>query len=179
MDKRVEIRQITEKDADNLYNLIEKNKAFLSTWMDFFEKVDKNSVVYSIEKWKKSMILGESFEFGIFLNNDIIGMVSLIIEKDGNLADLGYWLGEEYTKNGYATEAVSYVLEFAFTFLSLNKVQIKVHEDNFKSQNIPKRLGFRYDAILREHQRLHGRYVNLFLFSMLKREWNELWKKTN
>lgn len=41
MDKRVEIRQITEKDADNLYNLIEKNKAFLSTWMDFFEKVDK------------------------------------------------------------------------------------------------------------------------------------------
>lgn len=116
MDKRVEIRQITEKDADNLYNLIEKNKAFLSTWMDFFEKVDKNSVVYSIEKWKKSMILGESFEFGIFLNNDIIGMVSLIIEKDGNLADLGYWLGEEYTKNGYATEAVSYVLEFAFTF---------------------------------------------------------------
>lgn len=98
MDKRVEIRQITEKDADNLYNLIEKNKAFLSTWMDFFEKVDKNSVVYSIEKWKKSMILGESFEFGIFLNNDIIGMVSLIIEKDGNLADLGYWLGEEYTK---------------------------------------------------------------------------------
>lgn len=108
--------------------------------MDFFEKVDKNSVVYSIEKWKKSMILGESFEFGIFLNNDIIGMVSLIIEKDGNLADLGYWLGEEYTKNGYATEAVSYVLEFAFTFLSLNKVQIKVHEDNFKSQNIPKDL---------------------------------------
>lgn len=82
----------------------------------------------------------ESFEFGIFLNNDIIGMVSLIIEKDGNLADLGYWLGEEYTKNGYATEAVSYVLEFAFTFLSLNKVQIKVHEDNFKSQNIPKDL---------------------------------------
>lgn len=54
-----------------------------------------------------------------------------------------------------------------------------MHEDNFKSQNIPKRLGFRYDAILREHQRLHGRYVNLFLFSMLKREWNELWKKTN
>lgn len=66
MDKRVEIRQITEKDADNLYNLIEKNKAFLSTWMDFFEKVDKNSVVYSIEKWKKSMILGKVLNLEFF-----------------------------------------------------------------------------------------------------------------
>lgn len=65
MDKRVEIRQITEKDADNLYNLIE-NKAFLSTWMDFFEKVDKNSVVYSIEKWKKSMILGKVLNLEFF-----------------------------------------------------------------------------------------------------------------
>ena len=54
-------------------------------------------------------------------NNELLGSISLV-EIDGSIAKLGYWIGEPYWDSGYCTEALSAILKFAFNDIGLKKV---------------------------------------------------------
>src|SRR4051794_371535 len=44
--------------------------------------------------------------------NDIIGTITIRIDKNNNKGELGYWIGKDYWGNGFATEAVNKIIEF-------------------------------------------------------------------
>jgi len=46
-------------------------------------------------------------------NNELLGSISLV-EINGSIAKLGYWIGEPYWGNGYCTEALNVILKYAF-----------------------------------------------------------------
>ena len=53
----------------------------------------------------------------------------------------------------------------------LHRVIIEVVVDNGRSRAIPKRLGFREEALLREAKLIRGRYEDAVLYAMLASEW--------
>jgi len=59
-------------------------------------------------------------------------------------AELGYWVGIPFHRNGYMTEAAAEVVRFGFDTLGLHKITVGCLEGNVGSRKIIERLGFRF-----------------------------------
>jgi ribosomal-protein-serine acetyltransferase len=57
--------------------------------------------------------------------------------------------------------------------MGMNRVQIKVGVKNKKSAAVPKRLNFTFEGIERDGEYLNGVYIDLEVYSVLKRDWNK------
>lgn len=55
--------------------------------------------------------------------------------------------------------------------MRLNKVEIRFVLQNDKSAQIPIKLGFTKEGILRQSAKLHGHYVDMVVMGMLRQDW--------
>jgi len=122
----------------------------------------------------------DGYVFVIVIKNtgQIIGAVGIEdIEKktDYQIAKIGYWVGKEYWGKGYAKEAVSLVIDFAFKKLKLRKICAHVNEPNITSQKLLEKMGFKKEGILREHVKYQfgDGWLNEFCYGLLRREWEK------
>ena len=87
-------------------------------------------------------------------------------------AEFGYDLRPEYWGRGLMTEALTAILDFAFTRLDLNRAQIVLMPRNGHSRRLAERLGFTEEGTLREHDLdERGALCDDVVFSLLAREW--------
>lgn len=85
------------------------------------------------------------FVFAIVLREteELIGEVSLHLDRDKPLAELGYWIGEPLWGRGLGTEAVKAVLQFGFQRLGLSLIFASVHEENLSSRSLLSKCGLK------------------------------------
>lgn len=106
-------------------------------------------------------------------NDEVIGSIFL---SDANRHDrykeMEYVISEKYQNNGYATEAVKSVLEYAFTKLDLLVVAVCHYSFNEKSKRVIEKCGFTYEGTLRKFSRNLSDSVR---YSMTKEEWVSLY----
>lgn len=67
--------------------------------------------------------------------------------------EIGYWGRTPYCGNGYVTEAVAGIADFARQTLGARRVEIRAAEANVRSWRIPEKLGFTHEATLRQWMR--------------------------
>ncbi len=90
-------------------------------------------------------------------------------------AEFSIFIGEENAKGkGYAKEATMKTIEFAFNDLNLNRVFLKVQEDNFKAIKLYEKCKFKKEGILRECIYKNGHYINEIVMSILKAEYLDI-----
>jgi len=67
------------------------------------------------------------------------------------------------------------LVNFGFDSLSLNRIYVHCADSNTKSRAIPERLGFALEGVFRDGECLYGKYFDLAIYGMLKRNWkNEI-----
>jgi len=111
----------------------------------------------------------------------IAGTIMLFnFDEASGLAELGYLLGSAYCGQGYATEAVTAFIDFAFAHpesvgsrlgLGLRRLEAVVDARNYASSRLAERLGFVREGLLRERWLADGELPDVHLFALLKREW--------
>ena len=62
--------------------------------------------------------------------------------------EIGYWAHTAYTGRGYVSEAVVALARLAFEGCGAKRVQLKIDENNRRSQAVAERLGFALEATL-------------------------------
>jgi RimJ/RimL family protein N-acetyltransferase len=87
-----------------------------------------------------------AFRFGIRRSDEEPSLIGLsdIDEIEHGSGSLGYWLREEAWGKGYATEAATAVLKFAFSILNLDRLVSGHAVDNEASGRVLTKLGFEY-----------------------------------
>jgi RimJ/RimL family protein N-acetyltransferase len=70
--------------------------------------------------------------------------------------EIGYWCRGPFQGQGYVTEAVEGITEFAFTHLNAKRVFIRCDKDNIASANVARRAGFELEGTLRHSGRKHN-----------------------
>lgn len=98
-------------------------------------------------------------------------MCGIRLSRYDDRGEIGYWLIPEFTGKGIMTKMALNVMHMGFKVYGLNKITIMCADTNYKSQGIPKRLGFKFDGILRQHQKLRNEYRDLYVFSIVRSEW--------
>src|SRR5699024_583034 len=113
-----------------------------------------------------------SLTIGVFYDERIVGIVTFNKYNWRNrIGYIGYWLGEPYQGKGIMTESVKALIQYGFTKLRLNRVEIHCATENIKSQAIPKRLGFKKEGHLREAEWLYDHFVDHFVYGLLTSDW--------
>jgi len=96
------------------------------------------------------------------------------LNQQHKIGSIGYWLAQNYSGNGIITTATRKLLEIGFSKFQLNKIEIRCAEPNIKSRAVPERLGFTYEATLRDCEWLYSQYVDHAIYSMLASEYRSL-----
>lgn len=101
-----------------------------------------------------------------------IGMISLFrVNKNSGNAEIGLWITPEHQEEGFGTEATKLIVEFGFDELRMHRMYARVFDDNPKSINIWEKLNFKKEGIMREASFKDGKYVNILIYGILKKEW--------
>ncbi len=89
-------------------------------------------------------------------------------------AEIGYELDPEYWGRGYATEAACEMLAFGFTELGLHRVSSWCVADNTASAHVLEKLGLRLEGRVREKEYYKGRWWDVLLYGILRKEWEAI-----
>ena len=104
------------------------------------------------EKWIRSCQIktgsGELINFAITLVADgsFLGVIGIHPDDNGSQAELGYWVGKPYWNQGYATEAVTAVIDHAFTHLGLERVYAAHFTRNPSSGRVMQKAGMLHEG---------------------------------
>jgi ribosomal-protein-serine acetyltransferase len=172
--KGAEIRLLEERDADELFSLIDRNREHLKRWMPWLDDTrtvedSKAFVRRSLEQFARHEGLVE----GIWHDGRLAGVVSYVrIDWNNRSAVLGYWIGREYEGRGLVTSACRAMIDHGFDELRLNRIEIKAAVDNERSRAVARRLGFKLEGMERQAAWMYDRFVDMAVFSLLRGEWH-------
>jgi 8-oxo-dGTP diphosphatase len=71
-----------------------------------------------------------------------LGAIDLMVDRQANTAQLGYWLRRDRWRDGLMTEAVRRMVRLAFRTLKLDRVVADVMAENTGSEKVLEKLGF-------------------------------------
>ena len=171
INPEAELRMLEPRNADELFALIDANRARLRQWLPWVDNTRKVEdsrlfIMQGLERFEQNGCL----DAGIWYKSRLAGVIGLMVHSDGK-SDIGYWLGEEFEGKGLVTIACRALLRHVFEDLELNRVEIKVATGNTRSHSIPRRLGFTHEGVLRQDGWLYDHYVDHDVFSLLRSEW--------
>jgi len=86
-------------------------------------------------------------------------------------AEIGYTLASAYQGHGYASEAVTRLLEYCFGALNLHRVIAICSVHNTASIQLLERIGWRREAHMRQSYRYGDEWHDEFQYAILKNEW--------
>lgn len=86
--------------------------------------------------------VAEQFAIIEVQSNQLVGCAGLMLSKDRQTAELGYWIGRPYWRRGFAQEAGRRLIDWAFAELSLAQITAVVAADNEGSLAVLANLGF-------------------------------------
>ncbi len=113
--------------------------------------------------------------FGIRLRetNALIGVCQLChINYIHRNAELQIRIGETAQRGqGYGTEAVKLLLDFAFKDLNLHRVYLHVFSNNLAALRTYEKTGFVKEGLLRQAAHIDGRYLDVYVMGILREEW--------
>ncbi|WP_042353487.1 GNAT family N-acetyltransferase [Bacillus rubiinfantis] len=171
----VSLKLIELQDAEQLYKLTDKSRAYLREWLPW---LDRTTRIEDTKGYIQGCLQAYADNKGLFavilFKGEIAGVVSFnSIDWGNKTAQIGYWLDEEFQGNGIMTKAVKALVDYAFSEYKLNKVEIHAAVENQKSRSIPERLGFVREGRIREAEWLYDHYVDHYVYGMLTREWRK------
>lgn len=101
--------------------------------------------------------------------DEIIGTAMIFsFDHEAKHAEIGYVFHSSYWGNGYGTETVALMNDFAFGTLKLHKLNARVVDANIGSAKVLEKNGFELEGRLRDHFFIDGRYFDSLLFGKLK-----------
>ncbi len=173
IDQDTELRTIEERDARELFLLVERDREYLREWLpwvDYTRSVEDELAF--IRNTRAQFRDNGNYGCVILYRKQIVGTIGYHpVNWHDRRAEIGYWLGAAFQGRGLMTRACWALTNHAFTVMGMNKVEIRCATGNYRSCAIPRRLGFMHEGIIRQGEWLNDRFVDLNLFGMLASEW--------
>ena len=152
-----------------------------TNWMNDFNVTDYTNrsseiTTYLNEKeWlDRTARKTETRDFNIIdiKTNKLIGSVGLVnFRWIPRSATLGVFIGDdEYRSNGYGTEAIRLILEYAFKYLNLHSVNLDLIDVNERAHKCYLKCGFKDTGRSREAIFLNGKYHDRLHMDILESE---------
>lgn len=168
---RLRLRPFTDADGDALFAL--HSSAYVLRYWDAPPWSERARAERFIEACQQMADEGTGARLALDRLSDgaFIGWCGLTRwNPDYRSASLGYCLHDAAWGYGYATEAASALLEWAFDTLDLNRVQAETDTRNVASARVLEKVGFMREGTLREDCVVNGEVSDSWVFGLIRRD---------
>jgi ribosomal-protein-serine acetyltransferase len=167
------LRGLEDDDAEELFALIDANRAHLAAWMPFVGQtrgvVDSLAFIRAAHRQHAE---NRGMQLAVLSEERIIGVAGFhAIDWNRRQTSIGYWLAADQQGSGTMTLTVAALLDHAFNVWKLTRVEIRAGVLNARSRAIPQRLGFREEGVLPSAERIGTRVIDHVIYAMTAREW--------
>ncbi len=106
------------------------------------------TTISTMRHFRGQFDLGKDYFFGIFdkTESQLLGSTGLHTRIGGNGREIGYWIHVNHINRGFATETVRALTKTGFEIEKLSYLEIHCTLENTRSQNIPRKLGYKLQA---------------------------------
>ena len=95
----------------------------------------------------------------------------VILKHDEQQAEIGYTLSRANQRQGFATEAISCLLTYAFVQFRLHRITAITDCENVASIALLERLGMRREGHFLQNVWFKGKWGDEYLYAILEEEW--------
>lgn len=115
----------------------------------------------------------QAYIFAIRLPDEptLMGCIGLHRDTKYGTAELGYWMGAPYRRQGYVSEAVGALIDFGFRHTEVPRIYAMHIEGNEPSGRALLANGLQYEARLEDHSVKNGAAQTALQYRILRREW--------
>jgi ribosomal-protein-serine acetyltransferase len=172
-----ELRMLEERHAATVFALVDRERPSLREWLPWVDgTLTEEDTLAFIKASLEQFANNSGLTSGIWETSEdqprLAGVIGTHkINWPNRKVELGYWLAREFQGRGVVTEGCRAVITHLLGELDLNRVEIHCATGNTKSSAIPRRLGFTLEGTIREGELCCGRYLDLNIFGMLKKDW--------
>jgi ribosomal-protein-serine acetyltransferase len=148
---------LSQDDINNYFEAVTESMDELSQWLPWAKYYPSIPQVESyIRSCNNSWSTKTDNNFGLPIwlldkkENKFIGGITIWnIVWEIPKFEFGYWLRTSETKKGYISEAVNALTRYCFLQLGSRRIEIRCEKENTRAQQVPKRLGFELEGVLR------------------------------
>jgi len=173
---RLVLRPFRRRDVAAIHEAVVASLEDLQLWLpwatrDYSRSVSQHFIRDSMSAWGE----GRAFDFAVRKQDEPdrhIGNVSIWhTSKPNAVAEIGYWIRSDETRQGICTEAVAQLLSIGFEELRLHRVTLRIAVGNRSSERIAEKLGFLREGTLRDDVKIGTRWVDHSVWGLLSNEW--------
>jgi ribosomal-protein-alanine N-acetyltransferase len=171
--RSVMIKSVAYDDWPEWAALRSASRDFLTPWEAIWAIDALSEVAYerrvrrAAQDWQNE----DGYLFHIFdrRSGQLVGGISLtqIYRGISQHGTLGYWMGQRFAGQGLMTDAVAVLSNFAFTKLSLHRVQAACIPSNIASQKVLEKNGFQREGYARRYLKIAGVWADHYLYARL------------
>jgi RimJ/RimL family protein N-acetyltransferase len=170
---RLRLRHFT--DTDLLAFMTYRNDPVVARYQSWEDLSEPEARAFIQEQKEiKPGVPGRGFQIAIELKETgvLIGDCYFRInELDDRQAEIGFTLSRAYQGRGFATEAVSCFLNYAFLTFDLHRIIAITDCENAASIALLERLGMRREGHFLQNIWFKGKWGDEYLYAILKDEW--------
>ena len=174
--ERLILRAARLQDAEDMLEL--RNSEYVLK----YNCMSKVSIEQLQEQVKKDMESSSTFYIELKENNKPIGAIDIdtdTLRYQVNSLCISYYLGEEYSSQGYMTEALREIIRYAFEERQAEVLSVRVFKDNIASRRLAEKLDFVYEGCIRRCIKgYEGIIYDDMIYSILKEEYEAHFRST-
>lgn len=183
---RLMLRPYVLADIEPLYDEINASREHLLPWLPWAHSEHKS--IESTTQFVASQLLSlrdtntcNDIVMGIFdkTNMTLLGGTGLHhLYRHAARAEIGYWIGQAHSNQGFVTEATAHLISFALRpqtqqGMGLHRIEIFCAGDNTRSAAIPKRLGLPQELCQKQSWHIEGHGITDKLgWGVLANQWD-------
>ena len=171
---RLSLRLPEHRDFREWAKLRHQSRAFLSPWepiwaADHLSRASFTNRVYWSQRAVKN---GNAVPLFVFHKEagQLVGAITLdnIRRGPSQVGTIGYWVGLQYARQGFMSEAIIAMVAHAFGALDLSRVESACLPDNVASRGVLEKAGFKYEGVAQSYIQINGRWRNHVLYAALR-----------
>lgn len=169
------LREQGEQDVENFFKYYsdgEVNKFILAEPPTNIEEA-RRELYY----WRNVFYNNDGIYFAIAdkETDQMIGSIGLTgLNTYNSRIEISYDMAKEYWRRGIMTKAIKAVTNYGFRNFHVNRIEAVTSTFNIPSIHLLEKCNYKMEGRLRQHRYHRAKYVDVYMFSMLKEEFYKL-----
>ena len=169
---RLCLRKLTMHDAPDIYHYSRDTEVARHVLWDAHRSISESRAYlrYMLRRYRNHEPASWGIEYK--QTGEIIGTIGFMwIQSDNSAAEVGYSLSRDYWNRGIMTEALQAVIAHGFGSMNLNRIEAQHETTNPASGAVMRKCGMQKEGTLRQRLFNKGRYVDVDLYAILRRDY--------